>query len=59
MKIEKWLLTIEQLEALPTPRLLAYFRKRSVDDESDLDWHVEYLEMVKSMLNKREHVSRG
>ena len=65
-------LSLEQLEKLPTPRLLNYFKKykpsllyKSNEDRSDWydrssdyeDAKEAYYNAIKELLNKREHVS--
>ena len=76
--IDKTALTLEQCEALPTKRLLAYYRSRRwmrrlgyceiCGDQYDycpaytgakkqeVDLALAYLNSIKAMLDKREHV---
>lgn len=60
-------LTEEQLQALPTPRLLALYRKRKIElsksiyyttpvDDLKIKVMEDYVALVKTMLNAREHV---
>lgn len=53
------MLTKEQLEKLPTKRLLAYKRKWNkmspTEYQEDLDWEV-HMKLIKSILATREHV---
>ena len=61
-------LTLEELEKLPTPRLLAYFKKHRrgeyseviepglIDDEEQHAKNVEYFDGIRAILNKRGHV---
>ena len=64
-------LTKEQLLKLPTPRLLRYYKKnwravlataKDYPDEELYPWEVhaearEYAQMIKSILDTREHVN--
>lgn len=61
-------LTLEELEKLSTPRLLAYFKKHRhseyseviepglIDDEEKHAKNVEYFDGIRAILNKRGHV---
>ena len=67
------LLTIEACAKLPTPRLLAYYKKKRLlrqpsegwceccsDYHNEADWEAgnEYMNGVKTLLDGREHVGR-
>lgn len=60
-------LTEKQLQALPTPRLLTLYRKRQIElsksiyyttqvDDPDIKIMEDYVALVKTILNTREHV---
>jgi len=62
---------LEQLERWATPRLLRFYRVKSIlsckvahnyaydyDAKEEINFIVEYVNKIKEMLNKREHVVR-
>lgn len=59
-------LSEQELRALPTPRLLAYWKKWyraesyvSYDNEDLTEWQMarrKYRQLIRSILNEREHV---
>jgi len=61
-------LSLEKLEKLSTPRLLAYFKKHRrgeyseviepglIDDHEQHEENVKYFDGIRALLNKRGHV---
>ena len=52
------ILTEQQLHALPTPRLLVLYRKWHRSLSGDDLTEENYVNLMKSILNTREHVRR-